>query len=68
MRMWMDPDVMRSMFQSFREMMTAMPAAMKRLEAETAHLPKPKKPKSAGMKSRATKGDAQDEAKLVPQG
>lgn len=43
MRMWVDPDVMRSMMQSFPEMITAMPAAMKRLEVETAHLPKPKK-------------------------
>ena len=68
MRMWMDPDVMRSMFQSFPEMMTAMPAAMKRLEAETAHLPKPKKPKSAETKPKATKSDTQGEAKLVPQG
>lgn len=45
MQMWMDPDVMRSMFQSFPEILAAMPDAMKRLEAETAHLPKPKKPK-----------------------
>ena len=43
MAMWVDPDVMRSMVGSFPEIMTAMPAAMKRLEAETAHLPKPKK-------------------------
>jgi hypothetical protein len=43
MRMWIDPDVMRSMFQTLPDLMMAMPGAMKRLEAETAHLPKPKK-------------------------
>lgn len=43
MRMWVDPDVMRSMVESFPHMITAMPGAMARLEAETAHLPKPKK-------------------------
>jgi hypothetical protein len=42
--MWVDPDVMRSMMQSMPEMMMAMPDVMKRLDAETAHLPKPKKP------------------------
>ena len=43
MAMWVDADVMRSMMKSFPEIMTAMPRAMKRLETETAHLPKPKK-------------------------
>ena len=43
MRMWMDPDVMRSMMQSMPHMIAAMPGAMMRLEAATAHLPKPKK-------------------------
>jgi len=43
MRMWVDPDVMRSMVQTFPHMITAIPGAMARLEAETAHLPKPKK-------------------------
>lgn len=43
MRMWVDPDVMRSMVQSVPHMIAAMPGAMMRLEAETAHLPKPKK-------------------------
>lgn len=53
MRMWMDPDVMRSMVQAFPDMVMAMPGAMKRLEAETAHLPKPKTKKgqsAAGKK------------------
>jgi hypothetical protein len=43
MAMWVDSDVMRAMVASFPEIITAMPDAMKRLEAETAHLPKPKK-------------------------
>ena len=43
MAMWVDPDVLRSMIGSFPEMMTALPAAMQRVEAATAHLPKPKK-------------------------
>lgn len=43
MRVWVDPDVMRSMVQSVPHMISAMPGAMMRLEAETAHLPKPKK-------------------------
>ena len=47
MRMWVDPDVMRSMMQSLPHMITAMPGAMARLEAETAHLPKPKKKEEA---------------------
>jgi hypothetical protein len=54
MRMWVDPDVMRSMMQSMPHMIAAMPGAMIRLEAETSHLPKPKKKeeaKKAGAKS-----------------
>jgi hypothetical protein len=43
MAMWVDSDVMRAMVASFPEIITVMPDAMKRLEAETAHLPKPKK-------------------------
>lgn len=42
MAMWVDSDVIRSMVSSFPEMLTAMPPAIARLEAETAHLPKPK--------------------------
>jgi hypothetical protein len=42
MAMWIDPDVMRSVMTSFPDIMTAMPGAMKRIETETAHLPKPK--------------------------
>ena len=47
MEMWVDPDVMRAMVTAFPEMMVAMPAAMKRIEAATAHLPKPPKPPKA---------------------
>ena len=43
MRMWIDPDVMRSMVQSMPHLIAAAPGAMMRIEAETAHLPKPKK-------------------------
>jgi hypothetical protein len=43
MRMWMDPEVMRSMAQTIPHMVTALPGAMARLDAETSHLPKPKK-------------------------
>jgi hypothetical protein len=55
MAMWVDPDVLRSMMASFPEIMEAMPAAMKRLEAETAHLPKP--PKKAEAKKAEDTGD-----------
>lgn len=49
MAMYVDPDVMRAMIGSFPEMMKAMPDAMQRVEAATAHLPKPRreKPKPA---------------------
>ena len=59
MRMWIDPDVLRSMMQSMPHMITAMPGAMMRLEAETAHLPKPKK--AAKDKAPAADADDQDE-------
>lgn len=42
MAMYVDPDVMRAVMSSFPEMMKAMPEAMKRIESETAKLPKPK--------------------------
>lgn len=43
MAMWVDPDVLRSVMSSFPEIMKAMPDAMKRVETETARLPKTKK-------------------------
>ena len=43
MAMWVDSDVMRSMMGSVPEILESMPAAMQRLDKETAHLPKPKK-------------------------
>jgi hypothetical protein len=46
MAMYVDPDVMRAMIGSFPEMMKAMPDAMKRVEAATANLPKPKSDKA----------------------
>ena len=52
MRMWVDPDVMRSMMQSMPHMISAMPGAMMRLEAETKHLPKPKKKQEAKKAAR----------------
>jgi hypothetical protein len=61
MRMWVDPDVMRSMVQTIPHMITAMPGAMMRLEAETAHLPKPKKEEKA-KEPEAEAEDAPDEA------
>ena len=54
MRMWIDPDVMRSMVQTVPHMIGAMPGAMIRLEAETSHLPKPKKKKKAPAEARPT--------------
>ena len=53
MRMWFDPDVLRSMMQSFPHMITAMPGAIARLEAETAHLPKPKKTETKKAEAKA---------------
>ena len=52
MAMWVDPDVIRGMIGSFPEILGALPGAMKRLETETAHLPKPKK-KDEGKKAAA---------------
>ena len=55
MAMWVDPDVIRGMIGAFPEILGALPGAMKRLETETAHLPKPKK-KDQGKKA-ATKAE-----------
>ena len=41
--MWFDADVVRGMFASFPELITVVPGIAARIEAETAHLPKPKK-------------------------
>lgn len=62
MRMWVDPDVMRSMMQSLPHMITAMPGAMARLEAETAHLPKPKKDEPKPEQSADEEKESDDEA------
>ena len=55
MLLWVDPDVFKSMMSSVPELMKEMPAVMKRVEAATAHLPKPKKD--------AAKSDGKPEAK-----
>ena len=47
MAMWVDSDVLRGVIGAFPEVISVLPGAMQRLEAETAHLPKPKK-KDAG--------------------
>lgn len=63
MRMWIDPDVMRSMVKSVPHMISAMPGALMRLEAETAHLPKPKKkqqPKAEGREEKRGTKEAPD--------
>ena len=43
MTMFIDKDVMLAMIQSFPTMIKEMPAAFKKVEAATAHLPKPPK-------------------------
>ena len=48
MTMFIDKDVMLTMVQSFPAMIKEMPAAFKKVEAATAHLPKP--PKKAESK------------------
>jgi len=48
---FMDPEMMQEMSASAPEMMRAMPAIMKRVEKETAHLPPP--PKSPGSEPEA---------------
>lgn len=53
MRMWVDPDVMRSMFTALPDMIAAMPGAFERLEKETAHLPKPKPKQKAEEKAKS---------------
>ena len=62
MRMWVDPDVMRAMVQTFPHVIAAMPGAMMRLEAETAHLPKPKKKEEKAAPEDEKSEDAPDQA------
>lgn len=54
--LWFDPDLMRSMMKAMPEMVVAMPGAMERIEAATAHLPKPPKAKPVA-KRKPTKRD-----------
>jgi hypothetical protein len=52
MTLFIDKDVMLAMIQSFPTMIKEMPAAFKKVEAATAHLPKPpKKPEAAEASS-----------------
>lgn len=44
---FVDPEVMTEMARATPELMKAMPAIMKKVEAATAHLPPPPKPKAA---------------------
>ena len=60
MQMWVDPDVMRSMFTAMPDLVAAMPGAVMRLEKETAHLPKPKK--DEGKAKGKAKESGEDEA------
>ena len=43
MLLWVDPDVFKSMLSSVPELMKELPDMMKKIDAATAHLPKPKK-------------------------
>ena len=61
MRMWVDPDVMRSMMQTMPHLIAAMPGAMLRLEAETSHLPKPKKKETEQAKDKEEEEAASEE-------
>lgn len=61
MQMWVDPDVMRSMFTAMPDLVAAMPGAVMRLEKETAHLPKPKKKEGGKAKGKAKESE-EDEA------
>lgn len=63
MQMWVDPDVMRSMFTAMPDLVAAMPGAAMRLEKETAHLPKPKKKDEGKAKAKVkAKESGEDEA------
>ncbi len=43
---FMDPEMVQEMSAATPEMMRVMPAIMKRVEKETAHLPPPTKPET----------------------
>lgn len=47
MAMWVDPDMLRSMMTAMPDLFMAVPGIAARIDKETAHLPKPKKPKPA---------------------
>ena len=49
---WFDGDVMRGMFASFPDLIPVLPGVIARIEAETAHLPKPKKKTEVKVKKK----------------
>lgn len=57
MAMWFDSDVMRSVVASTPDIFLALPGAMKRIETETAHLPKPKKAEKEEAKAEKAKDE-----------
>lgn len=61
MGMWVDSDVMRSIFASMPELFITLPGVIGRIDKETAHLPKPKKPAKADVKDEAGDDEADGE-------
>ena len=57
MMLWVDPEVFKAMMGSVPEMMKEMPAMMQKMEAATAHLPKPKKKEKAEAKPAAAEDE-----------
>ncbi len=53
--LWIDPDLMRSMMAGLPEMIALAPGAIGRIEAATAHLPKPKPKPVDGTKAKPAK-------------
>jgi hypothetical protein len=53
MQMWVDPDMMRSIFASVPEMMKLMPEIMQKVQAANEKFPKP--PKAASPEAKPTK-------------
>lgn len=45
--LWFDPDLMRSTIAGMPELVQLMPGSIERIQAATAHLPKPPKPEKA---------------------
>lgn len=56
MQLWVDPEVIRSMFSSMPEMMKLMPEAMQKVQAANDKFPKPAKPAKPAETSKKAKG------------